>query len=270
MESRHQQLPSDSMERSMHLWRFGHFGVPILVLPSAAGMAHEWEHNGGVELLRPLIEGGRIKLYCTESNVGESWTDWGGDPVHRVRRHQAFERYVLDELVPFIRADCRTPDIRIGLAGASLGAFYSANLTLKHPEVFFYALCLSGRYDATYMTNGFSNDDIYYSNPTAFVPNLAGHDLERVRASSHLDLVCGRGAYEGANVDATRDFAEVLAAKGISYRLDLWGREASHQPQWWSRQALLYLGYRFGNDATRLPINGSSRSRLAGANERER
>ena len=57
----------------MHLWRFGHYGVPLLVMPSSAGMAHEWQYNGLIETLRPLIEGGRIKLYCSESNVAETW-----------------------------------------------------------------------------------------------------------------------------------------------------------------------------------------------------
>jgi esterase/lipase superfamily enzyme len=246
MYSRHERVESRAMERPMHLWRFGHYGVPLLVMPSAAGIAHEWEYNGLIEGLRPLIEGGRLKLYCTESNVSESWGHFEGDPAWRVERHRAFERYLREELVPFIREDCRTPDIRLAVAGTSLGAFYAANLALKHPETFFYALCMSGRYDATYLTDGFDNLEVYYNNPVAFVPNLGGDDLQRVRALTHLDLVCGRGAWEGQNAQATAAFAALLADKGIPHRRELWGRDVTHEPQWWAKQAVHYLSERFG------------------------
>lgn len=236
------------MQRPVHLWRFGHYGTPLLVLPSAAGMAHEWEYNGLIESLRHLIENGRLKLYCSESNVAETWNHRDGCPEQRAGRHQAFEDYLVSELVPWIRKDCQTPDIPIAVAGTSLGAFYSANLVLKYPEIFFYALCLSGRYDATWMTRGFSNDDIFYNNPMAFVPGLAGDELDRVRNRVHLDLVCGRGRWEGANVTATRAFAAVLASKGIGHRCDLWGPDATHEPLWWTRQARMYLSARFGSE----------------------
>lgn len=249
MFSQHERVDSQCMGRPMHLWRFGHFGVPLLVMPSSAGMAHEWQYNGLIETLRPLIEGGRIKLYCSESNVAESWNSEEISPEERVARHHEFEAYILEELVPLIREDCRTEGIRIAVAGTSLGAFYAANLVLKHPEIFFYGLCLSGRYDATWLTNGFSNDDIYYNNPMAFVPGLVGEDLERVRRLTHLDLVCGRGRYEGNNVQATQEFARVLERKGISHVHDLWGEDVTHEPKWWSRQAAYYLTRRFGDDA---------------------
>jgi esterase/lipase superfamily enzyme len=236
------------MGRAMHLWRFGHYGVPLLVLPSAAGMAHEWQYNGLIEALRPLIDEGRLKLYCTESNVSETWTDDASPLEERLRNHGAFEKYLVEELVPFIRDDCRTPAIRLAVAGTSLGALYAANLALKFPEIFFYALCLSGRYDSTWLTGGASNDDVYYSNPMAFVPGLDGEPLDRVREAVHLDLVCGEGAHEGSNPAATRAFSEVLRRKRIAHRLDLWS-DAAHEPSWWCRQVRFYLSRRFGSPA---------------------
>jgi esterase/lipase superfamily enzyme len=247
MFSEHERVDSRAMGRPMHLWRFGHYGVPLLVMPSSAGMAHEWQYNGLIETLRPLIEGCRLNLYCSESNVAETWASDDAEPVTRVTRHQDFETYILEELVPLIRRDCQSATIRIAVAGTSLGAFYAANLVLKHPELFFYGLCMSGRYDATWLTDGFTNDDIYYNNPMAFVPNLDGDELERVRSQTHLDLVCGQGDFEGSNVPATREFARVLADKGISHVHDLWGSDVTHEPKWWSRQAALYLTRRFGD-----------------------
>jgi esterase/lipase superfamily enzyme len=247
MLSQHHLIKSEALGRQVHLWRFGHFGAPLLVFPSASGMAHEWEANGMIEALSELIDGGRLKVYCTESNVAEAWTRREKDPRWRIRRHMDFERYVIDELAPMIREDCRTPTIPIATSGTSLGAFYAANFALKEPEIFNYALCMSGRYDVFEFVGGLGNTDTYLNNPMAYVPNLDGEELERVRKHAHLALVCGQGKWEDGNVEETRNLAAALERKGISHQLDIWGRDVSHQWPWWKRQALHHLGHRFGS-----------------------
>jgi esterase/lipase superfamily enzyme len=242
----HDLVPSQAMGRRMHVWRFGHYGMPLVVFPSAAGFAHEWDAHGMVEALGGLINDGKIKLYCTETNVAEAWTRKEDHPAERIKRHMAFERYVLSELVPQIREDCRTPDIPVAASGCSLGAFYSANFALKHPEVFRYALCLSGCYDATGYTQGFSNQDIYFSNPMAYAPRMNGEHLERVKRSTRLVLVCGQGPWEDGNLEETKALGGILAAKGIDHELDVWGHDVAHEWPWWRRQALYHLGRRFG------------------------
>lgn len=245
MFRQHELLTSQAMGRRMNLWRYGRWGAPLLVFPSAAGMAHEWEAQGMVEALADLIEAGRLKLYCTESNVAEAWTRREGDPAWRIGRHRAFEDYVVSELVPFIRRDCRSAEIRVAVSGTSLGGYYSANVALKYPELFPWALCLSGRYDISWLTNGFMSTDIYLNNPVAYVPNLEGEPLERVRRNTHLVLVCGQGRWEEGNVEDTVRFAELLAAKGISHERDLWGLDVGHEWPWWRRQARYHLGRAF-------------------------
>ena len=241
----HRLIPSRAMGRRMHVWCYGHFGAPVLAFPSAAGMAHEWAAHEMVDALGDLIGGGVIKLYCSESNVAEAWTRKETDPVWRLGRHAAFEQYVLGELVPHIRDDCRAPTIPIGVTGTSLGAFYSANFALKQPEIFNYALCMSGRYDAEWLTDGFTNQDVYFNNPIAFVPGLEGDALERVRQHTHLALVCGLGRWEDGNIEDTRRLAALLESKGIPHTLDLWGRDVDHSWTWWRRQALHHLTARY-------------------------
>jgi esterase/lipase superfamily enzyme len=242
MQREHFLVPSEAMGRRMHLWRYGHFGPPLLVFPSAAGMAHEWEAQGMVGALSDLLEAGRLKLYCTESNVAEAWTRRDADPAWRIGRHRAFERYVLSELVGRIRADCRSEGIPIGVAGTSLGAYYSANFLLKFPETFRFALCMSGRYDISWLTDGFFNEDVYFNNPLAYLPNLDGATLERVRRHVHAILVCGQGRWENGNVEDTVRLARVLEAKGIPHELELWGHDVTHEWSWWQKQARHYLG----------------------------
>lgn len=246
MFRKHDLVSSSAMGRRVHLWRYGHFGQPILVMPSASGMAHEWDAHGMVDALADLIDAGKVKLYCSESNVAEAWTRKETDPAWRLTRHQAFERYVVNELVPLIREDCRTPDIPIGVTGTSLGAFYSANFALKHPTIFRWALCLSGRYNVEWLTEGYRSQDLYFNNPAAYVPNLNGELLEVIRANTHLVLVCGQGQWEDGNIEDTNRFASLLEAQGISHERDLWGHDVAHEWAWWRRQAHFHLQKAFG------------------------
>ena len=230
------------MGRPVNLWRYGHFGPPVVAFPSASGMAHEWESNGMIDSLSDWLEHGKLKLYTVESNVAEVWTRKEEPPHVRIKRHFPYERWVMDELVAFIRRDCQNENIPIALTGTSLGALYSANFALKFPETFRYALCMSGRYDATWLTDGFINDDIYFNSPISYLPGVEGEYLERIRRNTHFAIVCGQGKWEDGNIEDAQHFAGLLAAKGIGHQLDLWGHDVSHQWPWWARQARHHLG----------------------------
>ena len=61
MVRQHEFLQSRALGRGVHLWRYGHFGMPLLVFPSASGMAHEWQSHGIVDSLADLLDG-RLEL----------------------------------------------------------------------------------------------------------------------------------------------------------------------------------------------------------------
>jgi esterase/lipase superfamily enzyme len=247
MKKRLERIHSPQLGRGISLWSYGHWGQPVLVFPTAAGFAHEWEAQGMVEALEPFLDAGKIKLYCPESNVAEAWTRRESEPAWRIQRHNLYERFVVETLVPKVREDCHLPAAAPMVAtGASLGAFYAANLALKNPETFRWALCMSGRYDMTHFTDGFANTDVYFNNPLAYVPGLAGEALERVRRSTFLTLVCGQGAYEEGCIEETQELADICQAKGIPHERDIWGHDVAHQWPWWKRQAWYHLAKRFG------------------------
>ena len=244
MSARHILLESPALGRAAHVWCFGEVGRPLIVFPSAAGVAHEWQKSGMIDALGPLLTAGRMKIYCPESNVSRTFTAEG--PLHeRMQRHASYERFVLETLVPFVRADCQIPRARMVASGCSMGAFYSALFALKHPEVFERALCLSGRYRMTNMTDGASSDDLYFNDPLAFVPNLGGPALDRVRRHTHLTLVVGRGAFEEGCIPETIEMGSALKRKDIPHHLALWGHDVSHNYSWWKRQARHYLSQIF-------------------------
>ena len=245
MRRRHELIYSEAMGRRMNVWCFGHWGAPLLVFPSAAGFAHEWDAQGMVETLAPLIYGGKIKLYCPESNVSQAWTKKDEHPAIRVKSHLAYETFIMEDLVPAIYKDCNSESLPIAVSGASLGAFYAANFALKHPKTFNYALCLSGRYQATNFTKGYTNADIYFNDPIAYVPGMDGEVLEDVQKNTHLTLVCGQGAYEEGCIEETQALADILEHKDIPCHRHIWGHDVSHDWTWWRRQAWFHLSRRF-------------------------
>lgn len=240
MTARHILLESPALGRKVHLWAYGHFGPPVLAFPSAAGFAHEWDRQGMLDVLAPLIRGGKIKLYCPESNVSEVWTTKDAPLGQRMAKHRAYERFVLDTLVPWIREDCRWPTAPITAVGCSLGGTYAALFALKHPETFPQVLSMSGRYLMTALT-GDNHPELYFNNPLAFVPGLQGEHLDRVRKHTHLTLVCGRGKWEEGCIEETIALGELLQQKQIPSHTDIWGRDSKHDWDWWQKQVVVHL-----------------------------
>ncbi len=240
MSARHLLLDSPALGRRTHVWAFGDVGHPVIVFPSNAGVAHEWQQSGMVDALAPYLAAGRIKLYCPESNVSRTFS--GEGPLHtRMEQHAAYERFILDTLVPFIRADCHDPHARVVATGCSMGALYASLFALKFPETVRGALCLSGRYRGTMFADGEYSEDLYFNDPLAFVPNLDGAALERVRRHTQLVLVVGRGPHEGGCLPETVELGNWLRRKGVPNHLGVWGHDSAHTYAWWQRQVRHYL-----------------------------
>jgi esterase/lipase superfamily enzyme len=249
MSARLLRLDSRAMGRPVHVWTFGVLGQPLVVFPSNAGVAHEWQKAGMIDAVAPLLAAGRMKVYCVETNVSRSFSGKGS--VHeRMGHHHAYERFVLEDLVPFIRADCRSPDATMTATGCSVGALYSALFVLKHPETFSRALCLSGRYRASRLVGhgggaATGSEDLYFNDPLAFVPNMYGAALDRVRRNAQLTLVVGRGRHEASCIPETAELGSWLRRKDIPSRVDFWGYDSAHEYAWWRKQARHYLGGMF-------------------------
>jgi len=75
--------------------RYGHWGRPVLVLPSEGGTAYEYADRGMVQALAPLIEAGRIKLYCVDSRDAEGWSARHRPVEERARHHERFEAWIV-------------------------------------------------------------------------------------------------------------------------------------------------------------------------------
>jgi esterase/lipase superfamily enzyme len=222
---------------------YGHFGRPVLVFPTEKGGAWEFADNGMVAALDPFIEAGRVKLYCVDSFDAGTWSDHGLPLEERAKKHAAYESWIVDAVVPHIRADSGD-DAEIIATGCSMGAYHALNFAFKRADLFPLALCFSGNYDpTTWRSWGDRGDSVYFNNPTHYVANLHGDHLEWLRSRLSLVLVCGQGQWEDTtgSLDSTRRMAGILADKHLRHELDLWGHDVPHDWPSWRAQLLHHL-----------------------------
>ncbi|MEJ3657498.1 alpha/beta hydrolase-fold protein [Actinomycetes bacterium KLBMP 9759] len=251
MRQRSADLWSQALGGSGSVIAYGHWGRPVLMFPAEAGRAGDAASNGMVGAVADLVDAGHVKLYCVDSYDAQSWSHKGLPLEERARRHNAYESWILDHVVPWIHEDCGGPT-GIVTTGCSMGAFHAANLTLKRGDLFPRALCLSGNYDpSSWHGWGERGDALYFNNPLDYVGNLHGDHLEWLRSQVRLTLVCGQGQWEDTTgaLNSTRALAERLSEKGVPHELDLWGHDVAHDWPWWRRQIAHHLPRIIGGDA---------------------
>ena len=229
---------SERLQFSIGLARWGHFGTPVLVFPTAGGDAEEIERQGLVGACWPLIEAGRVKLYSCDSVAGYAMVTEAGSPAYRMWLFNQYHDAVINEIVPAIRSDLGGHDVPIVTAGASIGAFNAVAVLCRYPEAFRAAIGMSGTYQLQRFFNGQFTDDLFYASPTAFLPGLDGQQLETLR-QRFVVLAAGQGEWE--DVGESWAMADVLGQKGIPNRVDAWGHERKHDWPTWHHMLPHYL-----------------------------
>lgn len=230
---------SERIEQEITLVRWGHWGQPVLVFPTAGGDAEEIERMQLVGALMPLIEGGRIKVYSCDNLAGRAFAARTGSVEYRCALLNRFEECVAEEVVPAIRADCRDGGAEVVATGASLGAFMAVAVAARYPWAFRAAVGMSGSYDLERVFEFNGNDDYYFSTPMSFLPNLGGGAMLDLLRRRFFVLAYGGGRWE--NPEDSWRLAGILGAKGIPNRVDPWGPEYDHDWPTWRKMLPLYL-----------------------------
>jgi len=148
---------------------------------------------------------------------------------------EAYTRFLLEELKPFIDREYRTRADRdhTAVAGASMGGAISFYMAWKHPDVFFGAACLSSAFE-------YKGDRL---------------TLELVKQSDsppqlRLYLYCGRGDdLERQLIRGQNAMRDALAEKGIVPGADLIITEdpdGRHNEATWARHTDHWLLFLFG------------------------
>lgn len=236
MRREYQRWFSPTLGRDMELLVFGHAGRPFLVFPTSMGAFFEYEDRGMIAALADKLEAGSLQLYCLSSLDTETFYANHLDPRDRIQRYLQYERYLLDEVVPFVRR--QTGADTMGVTGCSFGAYHAFTLALRHPDVFTSCITMGGAFDLTRFLHGYFDEDAYLLSAPHFLPNLTDPwFLDRCRRNKWV-LVTGE---RDICREATEHAARLLSHRDIPHSLHVWGHGSEHDWPEWVKMAKAYI-----------------------------
>src|SRR6476661_987524 len=190
---------SPALQKEMPIVGYGDYGFALLLVPTAAADYLEYERFQLIDSLAEYINAGKVRVFSINSINNESWLNNEMLGEHKAIRHNQFNNYVFDEVIPFIKTST-SDETPIIACGASFGALHSMNLFLKRPDLINGVIAMSGVYDLREYSKGFYDDQVYFNSPAQYVPNLEDPwYLDKIRASRHIHILSGSGDYEDPN-----------------------------------------------------------------------
>jgi len=227
---------SPRLGRDMELLVFGHAGLPAVVFPTSQGRFYEFEDRGMVGSIAHKIDNGEVQLFCVDSVDSESWYNRRVPPRWRIARQVQYDEYIIHEVIPLIKQLNWSP-LR-ATVGCSFGGYHAVTMALRHPDVFTAFLSMSGAFDMDNFLDGYYDEDVYYNQPTHFLPQMSDPwFLDRYRNNTY---VLATGEHDQCWNQNER-LAGIMRAKGIPVRLDVWGNGTGHDWPWWQRMLQSYL-----------------------------
>lgn len=230
---------SAALGHDMELLLYGHAGLPLICFPSQDGRAADWASFGMVDAVADLVEAGRLMVIAVDGVDWQGWTNTGLPVWDRAARQEAYERYIVDDVVPLARAE--TGSDSVCLTGCSMGAFHAANTFFRRPDAANGLIAMSGLYQPRLFVGDFSDDNVYFNSPLYYLPRLDDPwHLEQYRRSRIVFCV-GQGAWEDEALADTRAMQSILHAKGVPATFDYWGDDVEHHWYWWQRMLRHHL-----------------------------
>ncbi len=245
MKREYEKWHSPTLGREMELLTFGHAGARVIVFPVSCGRFYDWENREMLEPVREYIENGLIQMIFVDSVDEESWWNTGAHPTEKAMRHLAYQKYVVDEVLPFTKSKNQN-DFVIAL-GASMGGYHAINIALRYPQHFNRSVGLSGPYDLHQMSHAhpvfewvhhYYDEYIWQCDPTAYIRGL--QDPEHLNEIRKVDIIFAMGETDPL-FDGNQMFTHELWAKDIWHAFRAWDGFAHDWP-YWKEMILLYLG----------------------------
>lgn len=213
--------PSLGLDTEMLI--IGHAGYPIIIFPTTKGTYHENRDFKMMEMVRWMVEQGKIRFYCPSSVDKYSWYNKTVHPAERAKNHNYYDSFILREVVESITFHHGYH--RVCVAGPSFGAFHALNFAFRHPDRVSHLIAMSGNYDISTFMDGYYNDDVYFNNPVDFMPGNNHHDLWR------MNIVLGAGEHDIC-LEGTIRMSEILRRKHIKHWLDIRHKATHDWPLW--------------------------------------
>ena len=223
----------------MEIVVYGHYGFALLMFPTAAADYLEYERFKLIDAIGGFLGEGKIKAFSINSINMESWLNNNMHPAHKAIRHQQYNRYVVEEVVPFIHNNSKGL-VPIITTGASLGALHAANNFFRRPDIFSGTIAMSGSYDLKVYSKGYFDDNVYFNSPVDYLPDWNDINMLEKMRKGKIIIASGQGDYEDPN--ASKRLSDILHSKGVNHWLDLWGHDIKHEWSTWLRMLPYFLG----------------------------
>ena len=232
---------SPSLGQDMELKVYGYYGKPMLVFPAQGSSFYEFEDRGMISACDEFIESGQIKVYTVNSVDNQSWANFQAHPADRVHRHQDYDRYIMNEVVPFIRTDCGGTMEKFITTGVRMGGYHSANAFFRHPEIFDTLIALSGLFRLNHFIGDYVDENVYFNSPLMYLENLTNPEYLDLYRQSKIIVCAGQGAWEDEMLADTLALKRILEEKNIPHWIDIWGGDVNHDWPWWRKMLPYFL-----------------------------
>jgi esterase/lipase superfamily enzyme len=241
MQIEYRKTYSPALQRDMEIKVYGHTGQPCLVFPCQDGRYYDFENFGMLPHCQPYIDQGRLKLYCVDSIDRETWSAASEPPYDRVRRHEAWFNYLIEELYPSAMQETGWPH-RAMTMGFSMGAMHAVNTLFRRPDLFDTVIALSGAYQPEHFLGDYMDEVVYRNSPVSSIRGMPhGHPWIELLNTCKIVICVGQGAWEEEMLASTRLLDRALYEKGIHAWIDYWGTDVSHDWPWWHKQLPYFL-----------------------------
>ena len=228
---------SPHLGREMEFLYYGHAGRPILAFPTSMGSYYQNEDFKLIAAIQPRIEAGEVQVVCVDGVDAESWYNRRVSPHDRAMRHNAYEAYLLNEVLPWWSE--RAPGVGDNLVttGCSFGAYHAVNFAFRHPDRVRKIVAMSGAYSLKALLHLDMDTDSYLNSPADYIPNL--HDDGYLSRMRQQEIILAVGS-EDICLDTTRLLSQELWDKAVPHLLDVWGG-AWHDWPIWRDMAIKFL-----------------------------
>lgn len=220
---------------------YGEAGKPVLVFPPQSGRFFDYEDRGMIQSVAWFIESGITTLYTLDSVDSQSWANFSAHAHDRAIRHEAYDSYVVHEVMPFIQR--RHPGLKTLTTGVSMGGYHSANFFFRHPDLFDGMISLSGLFSLRYFIGDYMDDLVFLNSPLDYLPTINDPVRLDCYRQSKIIACVGKGAWEDRMQDEASQLSAILERKQVPAWIDFWGYDVNHDWPWWLKQMPYYFNH---------------------------
>jgi esterase/lipase superfamily enzyme len=228
---------SPILNRELELLLFGTGGRPVIAFPTSFGRFYQNEDFSLINTLHERIDNEQVQIICVDSVDTVSWYNRSIPARDRALRHNQYEQYLIQEVIPFFRSRNGRVDTDLNMTGASFGAYHAANFGFKHPDIVHRILAMSGAFSLQFLVGADYDTEVYFNSPVDYLPKLNDDwYLSRMRRQ---DIILAVGS-EDICRGSTEVLSRALWDKGVPNNLDIWGG-GWHDWPWWKMMVLKYF-----------------------------